>query len=502
MKIIDIAMCVNNVDPAGIGRIRAVRYNDYIGEKEKSVDYEEWSDKDPFLCMPFLPANINFIPEAGQSVKLINYNSEKETVNQEYIAGPFGTMYDFNSQTFSQQLDQTTYGVAVKHKPNIRNTSGQYINKKSENTFAKETDYGVYGKYGSDIIFTENGLQLRGGKLLSKDAASVVNRATMLSTPLMARKSAKIYLKKFPKKMTLEIKKTETVILDVKDLKSIIEYEVDNLTTPTKIYIKLYSVTKSLGQTVKTNYFTENSPLPTEMVKLINIQNDNVSPTITLDITSVPINDVYKEIRDAIYDLHDKGLKYFNSLYEDLTIHPFYFRPSSDFKTLPAISGTQKTNKQTILNGVKVLRVGPGSGLIWSQLSAKPSSTKKTLNQEYIKIDKNSDEQSFGSIVTDKLYLLSTDTNETDKKIEFNSLDQYEYNQEDYIKRIDPNTFATVRGENLISVLRGMVNVIFSHAHNVNKPIAGQPDYSDGKILLKQMETLENDILNKSIRIN
>jgi uncharacterized protein YabN with tetrapyrrole methylase and pyrophosphatase domain len=39
----------------------------------------------------------------------------------------------------------------------------------------------------------------------------------MLSTPLMARKSAKIYLKKFPKKMTLEIKKTETVILDVKD---------------------------------------------------------------------------------------------------------------------------------------------------------------------------------------------------------------------------------------------------------------------------------------------
>ena len=271
MKIIDIAMCVNNVDPAGIGRIRAVRYNDYIGEKEKSVDYEEWSDKDPFLCMPFLPANINFIPEAGQSVKLINYNSEKETVNQEYIAGPFGTMYDFNSQTFSQQLDQTTYGVAVKHKPNIRNTSGQYINKKSENTFAKETDYGVYGKYGSDIIFTENGLQLRGGKLLSKDAASVVNRATMLSTPLMARKSAKIYLKKFPKKMTLEIKKTETVILDVKDLKSIIEYEVDNLTTPTKIYIKLYSVTKSLGQTVKTNYFTENSPLPTEMVKLINI---------------------------------------------------------------------------------------------------------------------------------------------------------------------------------------------------------------------------------------
>ena len=39
MKIIDIAICVDNIDPKGMGRIRCVRYNDYVGEKENSTKY-------------------------------------------------------------------------------------------------------------------------------------------------------------------------------------------------------------------------------------------------------------------------------------------------------------------------------------------------------------------------------------------------------------------------------------------------------------------------------
>ena len=53
MKIIDIAICVDNVDPKGIGRIRCVGYNDYVGEKERAVNYVEWDDKDPFVALPF-----------------------------------------------------------------------------------------------------------------------------------------------------------------------------------------------------------------------------------------------------------------------------------------------------------------------------------------------------------------------------------------------------------------------------------------------------------------
>ncbi len=77
MKIIDIAICVDNVDPKGIGRIRCVGYNDYTGEKERAVNYVEWDDKDPFVALPFLPSNINYIPEVEQIVKVLRYNTEK-----------------------------------------------------------------------------------------------------------------------------------------------------------------------------------------------------------------------------------------------------------------------------------------------------------------------------------------------------------------------------------------------------------------------------------------
>ena len=94
MKIIDIAICVDNIDPKGMGRIRCVRYNDYVGEKENSTKYEKWSQDDPFIASPFLPNNINFVPENGQSVKVLNYNTDNENINLEYVAGPFTTQFD------------------------------------------------------------------------------------------------------------------------------------------------------------------------------------------------------------------------------------------------------------------------------------------------------------------------------------------------------------------------------------------------------------------------
>ena len=156
MKIIDIGICVDNIDPKGIGRIRCLRYNDYVAEKERSITYDKWSDRDPFVALPFLPPNINFIPNINQAVKIITYNTNKETVNMEYIPGPFTTMYDFNNQQYTRQVENTTYGVSVTKTEDIRTSNGKYIYAESENIFAKETDYAIYGKYGSDILFTEN----------------------------------------------------------------------------------------------------------------------------------------------------------------------------------------------------------------------------------------------------------------------------------------------------------------------------------------------------------
>jgi len=47
-----------------------------------------------------------------------------------------------------------------------------------------------------------------------------------------------------------------------------------------------------------------------------------------------------------------------------------------------------------------------------------------------------------------------------------------------------------------------MIEVIFTHRHNPLMPIVGQYDYDEGNQLKELFKTLENDILNKSIRIN
>jgi len=507
MKIIDIGKCIDNVDPLGIGRIRIIRYNEYTGQKERALDYEPWGDKDLFIANPFLPANINFIPEINQSVKIIQYDSNKDTVNVEYIAGPFTTMYDFNGQTFSQQVANTTYGTNVKHKPNIRNTTGQYINKKSENTFAEEKDFAIYGKNNSDILFTENGLQLRGGKLLSKDAASESNRTILLDYPIMARKSSRMYLKKFPKKMVIEEVVVKNNVRENKDLKYIVEYEVDKLkelsdTNFATIKINVYKVINPFGDEFKTNYFTEHSMVTDALVKLINPEGDSTTPTYT--VTASSINDIYREIRDKIFLIHENGLNELNPQYENDDMHPFYFRPTKKFKSEPLTNQEENNNRQIIFNNINVLRVGPSSGLIWSKTKAKVEVTETETIEERVKIDPNSPEQTFGAILADKFFILSTDlgSNESNNPVPFFDLNGYELSQQDYIKRIEPATFSTVRGENLLRLLNKMIEVIFTHRHNPLMPIVGQYDYDEGNQLKELFKTLENDILNKSIRIN
>jgi hypothetical protein len=209
------------------------------------------------------------------------------------------------------------------------------------------------------------------------------------------------------------------------------------------------------------------------------------------------------EVRDFLFEIHDKSLREYNPLYDNEDVHPFYFRPRTSLLTLDPINTTQSNNKKTILNSIKLSSsVGPSSGLVWSSTTMKTPSKQTKVIKDFLKYDENTPEQTFAAVTADSLYFLSTDDISTDTPIDFEGLDKYEYTQEDYVKHIDPNTYATVRGEKLITVLRSMVNVIYTHVHNINKSIEGQSDYPQGEALKQLINNLENDILNKSIRIN
>lgn len=499
MRIIDIAICTDNLDPKGLNRIRVIRYSEYnVGEKDKRP-FTKWGDDDPYLASPFLPININLVPDIGQAVKIINYNPDKETVNTEYIAGPFTKQFDLSSQSFNQQLRYTTYGTANKESVDIFNPNGTYIDSKSEGSFAKPEDYSISGKYGSDIIFSEDGIQIRGGKFLSKDAASKSTRKKMTQYPIMSKKTSNLYLRKFAKKMTLIEEETEFIETPVSDLNYIVEYDVDSTSNPTKIYFFVYKILKNNGEITKTDYFNSSTPLPPEK-KLINIENDDNSPTYVINITNIDGKNIAQEIRNIIYKLHENSLKNINSLYSDDDLHPFYFRPTLSFSNTILTDQNEITLKKTIFSNVVFYSLNQ-YGLVWSRLNVKvPQRINKKKTKKLKKLN-NSSEQTFGALTSDNIFLLSTDTNETEKVIDFNNIDLYSLTQEDYISKIEPNTYAFVRGENLIRLLQVIIKVLITHRHNPTEPFV-QNGYPDFEELKKLIITMENDILNKSIRMN
>ena len=521
MRIIDLGICIDNNDPKGLGRIRYSGFDDYTAAKEKMKNYKQWDDDDPYVASPFLPNTINFIPEEGQAVKILFYDTDKTTVNQEYIAGPFTTRFDFNSQQFSEQTAHTSYGVGVKKKKDIVNKDGD-LPPNSKNALHKNNHFGINGKYGSDAIFTDNGVVLRGGKLISKDAATPKERNLLSDFPLVSDKVAKLQLKKFGEKKSLETKKEKRVEYDNTNLKYVIEYSIDDLDNPATLNFYIYRIVSQYGDIMKTDTFTEFTVLPDGVGKLLNNDNSTTTPTFTIDLTLLDdyltstlnnqILEIGSTIRTKLLEIQKDGLtnvlssdiqsQFSNPAVDLFDIYPLYFRPTSEFRNRTTTTLTQKTTKQNILSRVKLSSQGPTEfGLIWSKTEFKPPSRTVEYEIEILKKDPNSREQTFGSLVGDKLFLLSTDTNFTDKKIDFTKLDSYEYTQEDYLTIIEPGTYALVRGEVLLKFIRSFYNVLTTHVHNINKPYV-TADYKPHEEMQKLYDQLENDLLNKSIRIN
>ena len=534
MKLIDIAICVDNLDPKHMGRIRCVRYSSYTGEQEKAVDYNAWDDKDLFTANPFLPSNINFIPEVGQTVKLIEYNTDKDFDNVEYIAGPFTTMHDFNSQTHSAQVENTTYGIAAKHSPDIAKLDKDEL-KTNDGAFARHTDYGIYGKYGSDVIFTENGLIMRGGKLISKKGANQKQKQKLTTEPILAEKSSSIFLKKFDKKLTPTTEEIEIEQVESKPLSSFIEYSVSDFGNNGAVVDFYVHTVKQLDKTTKHHYGEdlyktsntnlENIDILSGQTTLYNVNNDT-SPTFSISVSDS--EHVSKEIRNVIKTIHSgSNLK---SVYDeygdellyvdggsyvsyknnkkiipnwDVDLHPFYFRPTKECSTR-ALSEEQNTNRQNVLNSVSPVSGMTQSGLIFSTQSINAPSKKVKKTQNYLKNEAEGQEQAFGLIKTDKLYLLSTEEpapKYKDKKpIDFKKMGNYDLTQENYLDDIQPNTYALVRGEILLDVLKTITDLFTSHTHLIETPlIQSDPNYIE---LLRKINNLENVMLNKSIRTN
>lgn len=508
MKIIDIAIVKENNDPLGFGRIRFSSYNELTGEKERAFeDYDKWSPKDRFVAKPLLPTNINMVPLTGQSVMVLVFDTSKDTANQFYIPGPFNTVHDFAGQRFQQQVTHTTFGMSNDYGENIFTTDDtgttRYIEPRAEGSIARKGDYGVYGTYGSDVIFTENGVNIRGGKLLSKEFANEDDRQRLIHQPLMAEKSATLNLKKFPYPLEYKDQESTQISGATGPIRYMVEYSIDSFdNVPTNVKFFIYNL-ENAGDTFKVERTNIGDIPVTSNCVLIN--SDNVifknQANLTGATLTYPVEnyvEAYVTIRNTINQLHSYGLNFLDSQFVDNEMHPFYFRPT--FECLNrSLNTNQAALRSTIFQNVTPFQKTQ-KGLIYSKATVNiPLSTKTVVDTVLAKSDKNQ-EQTFASLKSDRIFFLSTDTNEYERIIDFTKIDKYEPTQVNYVQDIEPNTYATVRGEVLVDILKAMMDLFESHQHNLTDPLVKEdPNFIR---LQSQINTLENDLLNKSIRIN
>jgi uncharacterized protein YlaN (UPF0358 family) len=469
------------------------------------MKYTEWDSKDPFIAIPFLPGHINIIPQYGQSVKIIQYDTDKDFQNVEYVSGPYTSPHDFESQSFTAQHQDTTYGgVIVEGLPDLKDKGGNYIDRKSYGTMADLNDTALNGNYGSDIVFTKNGMMLRGGKLINKDVPNPKFRQRLSEVPLLSEKMSRLGLKKFPRTMEVKDEKIKITKIPVAKINHLIEYSLDNLTTPTEIKINVYKILDTYGPVFDSNYFNESSYVDVTDTKKVKIYNDGTitGSTITVSVTSV--QDAYIEMRELLYTLSEEGLSKFNTSYPKDDIHPFYFRPAEELKTRVTTNPTEISNRTKFINGIQVKGVGGvglGSGLIFSKQFATPPTKNSEKTIKVLKAQNNKGEQTFANLVADKVYFVSTSTNKGPKKsIDFSKIDNYEYTQEDYLIEMEPCTYSTVRGEVLIQVIKTMYRFLVGHVHGWAAP--GHMTTEDMSILKNLIDSMDNDLINNSIRIN
>ncbi len=496
MKIIDIGICIDNKDPRGFGRIRARNSEELDSTRANAIPYkDQWSKDDPFVYSPFLPNHINVIPQEQQAVKIVRYDDSKGLQNQEYIAGPFTTPHNFNYQNELSQLTETSLGQRGEKTPAIKSFTGDkkiyddgYLRPESVGSLPKIEDVSLNGNYGSDVILTEHGVQLRAGILIHKNSATKKQKEDLELYPMYSQKHSKLSLKKFPSTKKLDKQVIEETTIPSIDIKHVFEYDVDSLTAPTTITYSIYRIERNEGDKYKSDVFNINTELNNETSKLIHTE----TVTLSSGTNDAKLQEAYIQIRDFISKLDtDKLIDAVPGLNDEYA-HPFYFRPKNTLRAKP--------NSNSFLQNIVHLDKTNGFGFLYSQSSPDVQPVTKKVERPYLKKISEVD-QSFAALTADKILYLSTSSLGADgKQIDFRALDKYEYSEEDYIMRIMPNTFSSVRGEKLIEILELITLILLNHVHGIVTP----PKYSQSVIdeLRKLISRAKLDMINSSIRIN
>jgi len=517
-QIIFQATVEDSEDPAMLGRIRAVlTSNEEQAAITKGVNFnpdkEKWTSKDPFVYIPILPFFLSQTPKKQELINVIIQNKLYPLENKWYIQGPFSSPVLTFLEVSSSAQAKLAYGDRIIQANNIRDDNGNY-KLGTEGIYVKPGDVGIMGRGTSDLIFKENEVILRAGKVNS------INPPTF---PTINKNRGFLQLSYFNQNKELKetIEKTNVVEKPLK-IKKLIIWNISNLENinlneddTIGIFngtVGLYNLIPSEKTTTKT--------FELDSINDLEVGKDFTGPIEEINFTELTFNKTILIINNFIDSLFTRSIKYDNYPVRDENNFkdgfPFAVIPSKTTYMSGAFNYTpttaeqifKKRNYNAIFDQIKIDNNYNGFFIVSSNNSNLPEyGTPSSLEKNDVKIyDWKTNPKSYGILGSQKIYLLSQDSKSSRGFIDLQNT-IYGIEPENFLSgenAIDSKTFSTVRGEALVSLLSKIVSYLVSHVHN---PVEKPDTVATGNgVTVEQLQKAINEanelILNQNIRIN
>ncbi len=515
-QIIFPGRVLNNQDPMMLGRIRVMPetgkvYDDItasVPNWDESTDV--WSSKDPLIFLPLLPFYFSQTPKVDEYVHIVYQDSQILFQNQFYIQGPFSSPLTTSFENSEGARKFLSTGDRLKGSLSLKNNEGEYRQKESKGIFPEPGDNALLGRGSADVIIKDNEVLVRAGK-----SKKITKGQLPVGNPFRSF----LQLTNFTeKRVSLNKEKRGFLQENVQMVKKMVIWDIENLENTQNTFngsVGLYNVIPSLS--VNTKNFKS------ESISDLTIGTNYTGPLEEIKFTSKSYNDAVNTINKFIQGVF-KGFidmpEYSFNNQENVsksTTFPFIVTPSKITYNSGNVNPTTTTtnpiydNFVKFYSSVKIYDSMSKSGfyLVWENNNDKPvigpqSSIKKT---EITPTEITPQDVSYGVLGSEKIYLLSHNTSGPKGPVFLNDT-LYGIPQKRFVsdeKSIQSKTHPTVRGDELMSLLRKIFSYVTGHVHPIGPappvPVAagnGQTTAEINQILAN----VENTILNQNIRIN